>query len=126
MTITNSNGLDAEPWCIPTFTSKQLLYHKLFLQLFLHQSSESTYTSLPIITILQLPTYALLILSLLSEQYKSFFQIHKAKIELLSFSFKLLWLLLWHQWLPFMNSNCILSTSICCRILYLKILSTTS
>jgi len=25
MTITNSKGLNAEPWCIPTFTSKQLL-----------------------------------------------------------------------------------------------------
>jgi len=24
LTITNSNGLNAEPWCIPTFTSKQL------------------------------------------------------------------------------------------------------
>ena len=25
MTITNNNGLNPEPWCIPTFTSKPLL-----------------------------------------------------------------------------------------------------
>jgi len=36
MTITNSNGCNAEPWCIPTFTSNSYTYHKLFLQLFLH------------------------------------------------------------------------------------------
>jgi len=32
MAVTKSRGLNAEPWCILTFTSKPL-----FLQLFLHQ-----------------------------------------------------------------------------------------
>ena len=37
MTIMNNNGLNPEPWCIPTFTSKNLCYyHRLFWRLFLH------------------------------------------------------------------------------------------
>jgi len=70
------------------FTSKQLLlwYYKLFLQMFLHLYTQ---TWLPILTIIQLRTYALPNLSLLSEPYQHLFQIHKAKIELLSFSSKL-------------------------------------
>jgi len=47
-------------------------------------------TWLPILTILQLPTYPLPTLSLLSEPYQKLFQIHKPKIELLSFSSELL------------------------------------
>jgi len=42
MTITNNNRLNAEPWCVPTFTSKHLLLSKTVqLQQFI-----SIYTSI--------------------------------------------------------------------------------
>jgi len=86
--ITDSNGLSAEPWCRWTFTSKHLLLTQTVpTAVFLHLCTQ---TWLPILTILQLqlmhcPSYYLLWNSI-----KSVFQIHKAKIELLSFTSKLL------------------------------------
>ena len=59
---------------------------------------------------------------------KSFFQILKAKIELLSFNSKLLLHLSYNKMasvvpLLFINPNCISSISTCCQIPYSKILS---
>jgi len=41
MTTTNSKGLHAEPWCMP-LSQNHYCYHKLFLQLFLHQYTDMT------------------------------------------------------------------------------------
>jgi len=96
MTITNSKGLNAEPWCIPTFTSKPLLLPRTVLTLFMQHYTQ---TRLPIITILQLPTYALSILSLLLGPYQKLFPNPQSQIEL-SFSSILLWHLSY-------NKNCV-------------------
>jgi len=37
MTVTNSKGLNAEPWCILTLPENHCCFHKLFVQLLLHQ-----------------------------------------------------------------------------------------
>ena len=44
----NNSGLNAEPWCIPTFTSKPCYYHKLVWQLFCSVNSlTKRYSHLP-------------------------------------------------------------------------------
>ena len=62
-------------------------YHKLFWRLFLHLFTQ---TSLPILTILQLLAYACPPCHFSEKPVRSFFQVHKTKIELLSFNSKIL------------------------------------
>jgi len=103
MTITNSKRLNAEPWCIATFTSNCYSYHKLFLQLSLHQHIDITaninHSSTSNLCI------AYLITSLRTRQ-KAFSKSRSGSTA-------------------FINPNCISSISICCWILCSKILSTT-
>ena len=123
----NNNGLSAEPWCMPTFTSKQLQFHKLFQQLFctcVHRH-DCQYQPFFNSQLTHCPSY-----HFSWNPIKSLLQIHKAKTELPSFNSKILLHLSCNKngisgSFTFTNPNCRSSTSICCRIPCSKILSTT-
>ena len=77
----------AKPWCIPTFTSKhsllpQTVLTTVFAPVYIDMTAAINHSSTPSLGITHLIT-SLVTLS------KNFFQIHKAKIQLLFFNSKL-------------------------------------
>jgi len=97
MTITNNSELNAEPWCITNCSDSCFCTcvhrHDCQYQPFFHCQ------------LMHCPPYHFSL-----SPIKSFFQIHKAKVELLSFNSKILMQMASVVPLPFINTNCISST----------------
>ena len=112
MTITNNNGLNPEPWWIPTSTSKPLLLPQtvlttVFAPIYIDITADTSHSSTP--SLRNCPAYHFSWHSI-----KSFLQIHKTKIELFTFNSKILLHLSCHKMasvvpLPFMKPNCMSS-----------------
>ena len=74
MTVTNNSGLNAEPWCIPTFTSKPLL-----LPVFGYRSAWISNCWTALLTVRKIASVILLMCALLSIVYNLWNQLNVVK-----------------------------------------------